>query len=645
MTEEPQDQAGIWRDNAALLNLTYDSIFVRDMNGRILFWNRGAEETYGWSKAEALEKVIHVLLSTEFPKPLEQIEADVLENGRWEGELVHRRRDGAHIIVASRWVLQRDAQGAPVGILETNNDITSRKHAEEVLRESEERNRAVLDTANEAFIAMDAEGRITDWNHQAEVTFGWSRVEAIGRLLAETIIPPQHREAHRRGLQHFLATGQGPVLDKRFEITALRRDGHEFPVELTIAPIRVGPTYIFNSFLHDITARKQAQEALQESEQRFRLLVEGVQDYAIFMLDPIGQITSWNSGAERIKGYQPQEIIGQHFSCFFSREDVERGKPEQDLRVATAEGRCEDEGWRVRKDGSRFWANVVITALRNATGNLVGFSKVTRDVTARKQAEDALERQKAELTRANTELAAANKELEAFTYSVSHDLRAPLRHVGGFSQILVEEFGPRMDPAAQQSLRYIQKGVQEMGQLIDDLLNLGRIGRQALREQPTELNLLVAAVLADLKPETEKRQIEWQIGQLPTVKCDPGLVKLVFANLLSNAVKFSRRQERAIIQVGQMSVKGEEVFFVRDNGVGFNMRYVDKLFGIFQRLHRQDDFEGTGVGLANVRRIIHKHGGRVWAEAEPYKGAAFYFTLGISQEYSLGSKSMVVGEA
>jgi PAS domain S-box-containing protein len=515
MTERPQDQAGIWRENAALLDLTHDSIFVRDMNGRILFWNRGAEEMYGWSKAEALEKVIQVLLSTEFPKPLEQIEADVLENGRWEGELVHRKRDGTHVVVASRWALQRDAQGAPVGILETNNDITSRKQAEEVVRESEERNRAVLDTANEAFIAIDAEGRITNWNHQAEVTFGWSRVEAIGRLLAETIIPLQYREAHRRGLQHFLATGQGPVLDKRFEITALRRDGQEFPVELTIAPIRVGPTYIFNSFLHDITARKQTEEVLA--------------------------------------------------------------------------------------------------------------------------------RQKVELVRTNVELAAANKELEAFTYSVSHDLRAPLRHIGGFSQILEEEFGPRMDPAAQQNLRYIQKGVQEMGQLIDDLLNLGRIGRQALREQPTELNLLVEAVLADLKPETERRQIEWKIEQLPSVKCDPGLVKLVFVNLLSNAIKFTRHQEHAIIQVGQMSVKGEQVFFVRDNGVGFNMRYVDKLFGIFQRLHRQDDFEGTGVGLANVRRIIHKHGGRVWAEAEPYKGAAFYFTLGISQENSLESKSMVVG--
>src|SRR3989442_1787221 len=385
MTEGPRNQADTWRENAALLNLTHDSIFVRDMNGRILFWNRGAEETYGWSRAEALEKVVQVLLSTEFPKPLEQIEADVLENGRWEGELVHRRRDGTHIVVASRWALQRDARGAPVEILETNNDITSRKQAEEVL-------------------------------------------------------------------------------------------------------------------------------------------------------------------------------AGQ----------------------------------------------------------------------------------KAALARTNVELAAANKELEAFTYSVSHDLRTPLRHIGGFSQILEEEFGPRMDPAAQQSLRYIQKGVQEMGQLIDDLLNLGRIGRQTLRERPTELNLLVEAVLADLKPETERRQIEWKIGQLPSVKCDPGLVKLVFVNLLSNAIKFTRHQERAIIEVGQIRVKGEQVFFVRDNGVGFNMRYVDKLFGIFQRLHRQDDFEGTGVGLANVRRIIHKHGGRIWAEAEPYKGAAFYFTLGISQENSL-EQSMVVG--
>jgi PAS domain S-box-containing protein len=641
--------------------------------------------------------------------------------------------------------------------------MIERKRIEEELRRSEERNRVVIDTANEAFIAADAEGRITDWNRQAELTFGWSRAEAIGQLLAQTIIPTQYREAHTEGLRHFLATGQGPVLNQRIEMTALHHDGHEFPVELTITAIRLGPTYIFNSFLHDITARKQVEQALRKSEEKFRLLVEGVQEYAIYMLDPIGRVTSWNSGAESIIGYQTQEIIGQHYSRFFSQEDIERGKPAQQLTVAAGEGRYEGEDWRVRKDGSRFWANVVITALRDAAGNLIGFSKVTRDVTerkqsearfrglletapdamviansdgrielvnsqteqlfgyprdellgqpveklvperfrvfhsahragyssnpqvrpmgaglelygqrkdgtqfpveislspqetpegvlvsaairdvtARKQTEEALVRQKAELARSNMELAAANKELEAFTYSVSHDLRAPLRHISGFSQILAEEFGPRMDARAQHCLQHVQKGVQGMGQLIDDLLNLGRVGRQTLKEQPTDLNSLVAAVLADLKPETERRQIEWQIGPLPSVKCDPGLVKLLFANLLSNAIKFTRHQERATIQVGQMKMEGEQLFFVRDNGVGFNMRYADKLFGIFQRLHRQEDFEGTGVGLANVRRIIHKHSGRIWAEAEPYKGATFYFTLAILQESSPESKTAAV---
>jgi len=231
------------------------------------------------------------------------------------------------------------------------------------------------------------------------------------------------------------------------------------------------------------------------------------------------------------------------------------------------------------------------------------------------------------VTQRTAELDATNKELEAFTYSVAHDLRAPLRHIQGFSNVLMESLGPQLEPDAKKHLDHIVEGTQQMGRLIDDLLSLARLGRQEPRLQVTGLNSLVQEVLRDLKSETEGRDIHWQVGDLPFVDCDPGLMKQVFYNLLSNAAKYSRPRNPAVIDIGQMSVEGQLVTFVRDNGVGFNMKYVHKLFGVFQRLHRREDFEGTGVGLATVQRIIHKHGGRIWAEAEIDKGATFFFSL------------------
>lgn len=225
------------------------------------------------------------------------------------------------------------------------------------------------------------------------------------------------------------------------------------------------------------------------------------------------------------------------------------------------------------------------------------------------------------------ELDATNKELEAFTYSVAHDLRAPLRHIQGFSNLLMESCGPQLEPEAKKHLQRIDEGTQQMGRLIDDLLSLARIGRQEPHLQATGLNSLVQEVLRDLKTETEGRDIQWQVGDLPFVDCDPGLMKQVFYNLLSNAAKYTRPRKPAVIDIGQVSVEGQLVNFVRDNGVGFNMKYAPKLFGVFQRLHRKEDFEGTGVGLATVQRIIHKHGGRIWAEAEIDKGATFFFSL------------------
>ena len=250
--------------------------------------------------------------------------------------------------------------------------------------------------------------------------------------------------------------------------------------------------------------------------------------------------------------------------------------------------------------------------------------QIQKSDAALQTSQEELEQRVAQRT---AELDATNKELEAFTYSVAHDLRAPLRHIQGFSHLLMESPGPQLEPEAKKHLQRIDEGTQQMGRLIDDLLSLARIGRQEPRLQATGLNSLVQEVLRDLKTETAGRDIQWQVGDLPFVDCDPGLMKQVFYNLLSNAAKYTRPRKPAVIDIGQMSVEGQLVNFVRDNGVGFNMKYAPKLFGVFQRLHRKEDFEGTGVGLATVQRIIQKHGGRIWAEAEIDKGATFFFSL------------------
>jgi light-regulated signal transduction histidine kinase (bacteriophytochrome) len=255
-----------------------------------------------------------------------------------------------------------------------------------------------------------------------------------------------------------------------------------------------------------------------------------------------------------------------------------------------------------------------------------------------------LARSASQIGRANAELAASVQELEAFTYSVSHDLRAPLRHISGFSKILTEEFGSNLPPDAQHHLQRIQEGTRRMGVLVDDLLNLARVGRRDLSLRVSGLKSIVDEVIAELAPEYGERQIEWKIGELPFVECDPGLMKQVFQNLLSNAVKFTRPRQQAIIEVGVRDGQGTPVVFVRDNGVGFSMKYADKLFGVFQRLHRVEDFEGTGVGLATVQRIVQKHGGRIWAEAEVDKGATFYFTLGAADSAELKTKAAFVGD-
>ena len=376
----------------------------------------------------------------------------------------------------------------------------------------------------------------------------------------------------------------------------------------------------------DISERRKA----EETHALLASIVESSDD-AIIGKNLEGDIISWNAGAERMFRYTASEIIGRSVTLLTAadRPDEEGGI----LRRIRSGSRVEHyETVRMRRDGTAIQVALSVSPIRNGQGQIVGVSSIARDITDRKRAEDEIRRLNADLERRvrerTAELMAINRELEAFTYSVSHDLRAPLRHIDAFARILEEELPDTLTPELRDYVDRIRRGTQTMGRLVDDLLNLSRVGRAELGWRSVSLKTLVDEVIVELRGEMAGRDIEWQIGSLPTLECDPGLMKQVFTNLLSNAIKYTRPRPKATIEVNGMMKDGQSVIYVRDNGVGFNMKYVNKLFGVFERLHRADQFEGTGIGLAIVRRIMQKHGGTVWAESEEDKGATFYLTLG-----------------
>lgn len=295
------------------------------------------------------------------------------------------------------------------------------------------------------------------------------------------------------------------------------------------------------------------------------------------------------------------------------------GTYDQSLGLKVVQQGAQDYLMKSQVDGNLIWRTIRYAMERHRERQQLVLSE-----TRVRHLNENLERRVADRTAA---LAAANRDLETFTYSVSHDLRSPLRQIDGFSRILVEHAGAGLDSQSQHYLRRIQEGTQHMGRLVDDLLSLAQLGRQDLHTSPTPLDAIVSDALHELRADWGDRIIQWTVGGLPVVDCDPGLIKIVFTNLLSNAIKYTRPREVAIIEVGSTVSDSRCTVFVRDNGVGFNMKYADKLFGVFQRLHRADQFEGTGVGLATVQRIVHKHGGEIWAEAESDQGATFFFTL------------------
>ena len=393
----------------------------------------------------------------------------------------------------------------------------------------------------------------------------------------------------------------------------------------------------------DISWRSQAEEA----REWLAAVVESSED-AIISKTLDGVIIAWNHGAEAIFGYTAAEAVGKSMLMLFPPDRIQE-ETEILARISRGERMKTFESMRLRKDGERITISTTVSPIKDRMGAIVGNFPDARDITQRRAADEEIRRLNEDLEqkvlRRTSQLASSNRELEAFTYSVSHDLRAPLRHIAGFSKLLIEEHGGSLNPQAQHYLQRIEDGTRRMGQLVDEMLNLARVGRQALSQTVVRLNSLVTEVVAILEPECAGREIEWRIAELPSQRCDPVLTKQVFQNLLANALKFTRPRAHTVIEVSHLAEGERKVILVRDNGVGFDMAYVDKLFGVFQRLHRQEDFEGTGIGLATVQRIVQKHGGDIWAEATPGQGATFYFTLGagVSPKEEVLSQPMTMG--
>lgn len=491
----------------------------------------------------------------------------------------------------------------------------------------------IYETVPEAIMVVDEQGEMVRVNHQAGRIFGYSVEEMEGQRI-EILLPESLRERHVGMREHYHANAEPRMMGRGRDLAGCRKDGSEFPVEVGIAPMWMeGRLFVIVSVV-DISERKRIERAVRNSQEDFfRLIASNVKDYAIIMLDSEGKVVTWNEGAERIEGYKAEEIVGHSAELFYLPKDVKAGIFSNILEQARKNGHYQDEGWRVRKDGSRFYTELVITAMRDTDGKLVGFTKIDHDITERRQVQEEIRQFNTELEirvqERTAELAAANKELDSFAYAVSHDLRAPLRAMIGFSEALVEDFSEQLPLEAQEYLHEIAKAGENMSGLIDGLLSLSRSTRGELHRDRFDISALVNEISQELSQSGEAENVEWKIEPDLMAEGDIRTIKIALRNLLSNAVKYSAQSNRPRVEFFRERNERGEVFCVADNGAGFDMAHAERLFKPFQRLHRHDEFPGIGIGLATVQRIIHRHGGEIHAHASLGLGAQFYFTLPI----------------
>ena len=537
----------------------------------------------------------------------------------------------------------RDVEGTIVGAIAVALDVTERKHAEEELRrlnqtleeQVEERTRTlqaitaelqrtvqhtrmILDTANEAFLGIDASGIIVDWNPAAETMFGWPRAEAIGRPVVDTIIPPEDRESFREGLRQFLERGESPLLNRIIEFSALHRDGHVFPVEMSAAHIELGSEHYFNAFLHDISERKRVEQELRDSQALYSSLVEHL-PVNVLRKDLEGRFIFANRAYCAFSGMSLDEILGKTDLDLYPEELANKYRADDQKIIAT--GELFEDVEEHQKGGETIYVQVLKTPVHDAEGNIVGTQAIFWDVTDKRRAEEELKRYSAELER-------SNRELEQFTTVVSHDLHAPLRAVGTYCELLEREYRDTLDSKAEEYLYFAKQSVERMHALIEDLRSLARVTTRGKPLKPVDCQEVVDAALTNLTAEIDQTGATVTHDVLPTVLADATQLLQLFQNLIGNAIKYCKERRPEIHISAEWDESGHWVIGVRDNGIGIAPKDHERIFEIFQRLHAaEEEYAGTGVGLAICKRIVERHGGRIWVESEPGAGSMFRFTL------------------
>lgn len=643
------------------------AIILINPDGIITSWNKGAEKIKGYTSAEILGKNFKIFHTEEDIRDglPDLLIHEACTQGRAYHEGWHQRKNGSRFWGSIALTALRNETGNIAGYVKVTRDLTDKKIAEdklgniieelrqknEELKQSEEKyHKMISEIQDYAIILLDPEGIILEWNKGAEKLKGYTAKEIIGKSFRLFYTSEdKHSGLPQKLLQE--AKAKGFVSQEGYRI---RKNGTRFwgNVAITALHDEKGGVIGYSKVTKDLTDRKaaddkiamttlelrQMNEELRQSEERYYKMISEVQDYAILLLNSEGIIQNWNTGAEFIKGYKASEIIGKNFRQFYTAEDKASHLPERLLKEAEKKGKATSEGWRVKKDGSRFWAYIVITALHNKEGEVIGYSKVTRDLTEKKKAEDALRLSAAELEQQNAELEALNDELSSFAYVVSHDLKEPIRKIQVFAGRQLEP-----DKSREQILEFSQKiitSAARMQKLMEALISYSHISVEANGFEKINLNDIVEAVKTDLEVPIANTQTRIKMGKLPDIKGIPFQIHQMFLNLLANAIKFARENSKPEITIDayipangdlpeELAGKNKKyhLITVSDKGIGFEPEYAEKIFEVFQRLKPKNQGTGTGIGLSIVKKVVQNHGGIIEAEGNPDHGASFRIYL------------------